>query len=80
MVMLWTASAYLLRNHKFHWISTVPAMFMTLVCATFIIHAPIGLGVNYDLSVWLGFGVTLAVTALFFIFVKPFSKEEIETA
>ena len=53
---------------------------MTLVCATFIIHAPIGLGVNYDLSVWLGFGVTLAVTALFFIFVKPFSKEEIETA
>ncbi len=80
MVMLWTASAYLLRNHKFHWISTIPAMFMTLVCATFIIHAPIGLGVNYDLSVWLGFGVTLAVTALFFIFVKPFSKEEIETA
>ena len=31
VMMLWTATAYLLRNDKFHWITTVPAMFMTTV-------------------------------------------------
>ena len=80
MVMLWTASAYLLRNNKLHWLSTIPAIFMTMVCATFIIHAPIGLGLSYDLSVWLGVGVTVFVTAIFFIFIKPFPKGEEEVA
>ena len=80
MVMLWTASAYLLRNNKLHWLSTIPAIFMTMVCATFIIHAPIGLGLSYDLSVWLGVGVTVFVTAIFFIFIKPFPKGEEEAA
>ena len=78
--MLWTASAYLLRNNKLHWLSTIPAIFMTMVRATFIIHAPIGLGLSYDLSVWLGVGVTVFVTAIFFIFIKPFSKGEEEAA
>ena len=80
MVMLWTASAYLLRNNKLHWLSTIPAIFMTMVCATFIIHAPIGLGLSYDLSVWLGVGVTVFVTAIFLIFIKPFPKGEEEAA
>ncbi len=35
VMMLWTASAYLLRHNKLHWITTIPAMFMTTVCVDF---------------------------------------------
>ncbi|NMS01707.1 carbon starvation protein A, partial [Vibrio parahaemolyticus] len=38
VMMLWTASAYLLRHNKLHWITTIPAIFMTTVCVTFILN------------------------------------------
>ena len=34
VMMLWTASAYLLRHNKLHWITTIPAIFMTTVVVT----------------------------------------------
>lgn len=38
VMMLWTASAYLLRLNKLHWVATIPAMFMTTVCICFILN------------------------------------------
>lgn len=51
VMMLWTASAYLLRLDKLHWVATIPAMFMTTVCISFIL--------NND---QLGFGLPMTVS------------------
>ncbi len=63
VIMLWTASAYLLRHNKLHWITTLPAMFMTTVCITFILNdAKQGFGLPMQLSTVVGILVSLAVT------------------
>ncbi|OBT07292.1 carbon starvation protein CstA [Vibrio sp. UCD-FRSSP16_10] len=65
VMMLWTASAYLLRYNKFHWITTIPAMFMTTVCITFILNnAKLGFGLNMEISTIIGVIVMLGITAL----------------
>ncbi len=64
VVMLWTASAYLLRHNKFHWISTVPALFMTTVCISFILNSStLGFGLPIQISTILGFLGAIAVFA-----------------
>jgi len=63
VMMLWTASAYLLRHNKFHWITTVPAMFMTTVCITFILNSSqLGFGLSMDVSTVVGILGTLMAT------------------
>ncbi len=64
VMMLWTASAYLLRHNKFHWITTVPAAFMTSVCITFILNnGTLGFGQPMQLSTIIGVVAALAITA-----------------
>lgn len=77
-VTLWAVSAYLFRTGKFHWISTIPAVFMTTICSTFILNAPIGLGLDYTLSVWLGFGIAILCAVLFFTMLKPMEEKDAE--
>ncbi len=61
--MLWTASAYLLRFNKLHWITTIPAMFMTTVCITFILNSStLGFGLPMQLSTIIGFVAMLIIT------------------
>ena len=59
--MLWTATMYLLKNYKFHWISGVPASFMTGVVSMYIFYAPEGLNLDYQISAIIGSVITLAV-------------------
>ncbi|KIL49861.1 carbon starvation CstA family protein [Jeotgalibacillus soli] len=66
-VMLWTATMYLLKNQKFHWITSIPALFMTAVVTTYIFYAPEGLGLDYTLSLILGSLLWLAVAIWFVI-------------
>ena len=76
MITLWVGAAYLLRTGKFHWIATIPALFMTAVCATFILNAPIGFGLSYDISVWGGLACTVVCGLLFFGLLKPAKTPE----
>ncbi|EIO3980289.1 carbon starvation protein A [Vibrio vulnificus] len=63
VMMLWTASAYLLRHNKLHWITTVPAFFMTTVCVTFILNnSALGFGLPMQLSTIAGVLFASAVT------------------
>ena len=39
-IMLWAGAAYLVRRDRFHWICTVPAIFMTAVCVSYICYEP----------------------------------------
>lgn len=62
-MMLWTASAYLLRHNKIHWIATVPAMFMTTVCITFILNSStLGFGLPMYISTATGILAMLMIT------------------
>ncbi|GEA50637.1 carbon starvation protein A [Vibrio inusitatus NBRC 102082] len=63
VMMLWTASAYLLRHNKFHWVTTVPAMFMTTVVITFILNnSTLGFGLGMQISTIVGVLTMLGIT------------------
>ena len=63
VMRLWTASAYLLRHNKLHWVATLPAMFMTTVIFTFILNSStLGFGLGMDLSTTLGVIAMLMIT------------------
>lgn len=60
--MLWTASAYLLRHNKLHWITSVPALFMTTVVTTFILNSStLGFGLPIMISTLIGIVTALAI-------------------
>ncbi|MCE0493229.1 carbon starvation CstA family protein [Vibrio salinus] len=62
VIMLWTASAYLIRHNKLHWVTSVPALFMTTVCTSFILsNNTLGFGLPMQLSTILGFIFAVAV-------------------
>ncbi|PIC95141.1 carbon starvation protein A [Sporosarcina sp. P26b] len=60
-VMLWTATSYLIRGKRSHWIAGIPAMFMTAVVVTYWMYAPEGLHLGYGLSVSTGIIVSVAI-------------------
>lgn len=71
VMMLWTASAYLLRHNKLHWIATLPAMFMTTVVISFLLNsATLGAGLPMALSTVTGLVLTLVITALLITRIK----------
>lgn len=70
MVMLWAASAYLIRLNKFHWICSIPAMFMTAVCFTYLLYAPEGFALSWTLSLIIGLAITLVISLFFFLKIR----------
>ena len=48
---LWMITVYLARNHKAYIITLIPAIFMTVVCSSFLIASPQALG-REDLTPW----------------------------
>lgn len=76
MVMLWTAAGYLYCFNKFHWVATIPAIFISAVCFTYLFFHKIGFGLNYQLSVYLGLFVTAVCLILFFVLLKPVAKSD----
>ncbi|WP_432452038.1 MULTISPECIES: carbon starvation CstA family protein [unclassified Agarivorans] len=79
VMMLWTASAYLLRHNKFHWVSTVPAMFMTTVVLTFILNSStLGFGLPMTISTIAGCVTTLVITGLLIARMKGIGESDID--
>lgn len=64
---LWALSMYLLQKKKPYVITLLPALFMTMVCATYIFVAPEGFGLSYSVSLLIGSIVTLICLVLFWI-------------
>jgi carbon starvation protein CstA len=42
--VLWIGAAYLIKKGRAHWMCSLPAAFLTFVCVSFLIVAPLGLG------------------------------------
>ncbi len=72
---LWSIAVLLRRRGRWHWLATLPALFMTTMCATFLFHAPEGLQWPQGLSTALGAGVAALCALLFFVRVKAAGAE-----
>lgn len=60
-ITLWAISVYLARRKKHHWITSLPATFMTAVCVSFLLYAPIGF--SQPMHIATGGGIILAIVA-----------------
>ena len=63
----WSLTVFLARERKglSYLITLIPALFMTVVCVTYIMFAPEGLSLNYHLSLGIGLGVATLFVMLF---------------
>ncbi len=62
---LWSLAVLLRRRGRLHGIATLPALFMTAMCGTYILHAPEGLGQPLLLSSCLGLMAAAGALLLF---------------
>jgi carbon starvation protein CstA len=62
-VALWAGAVYLAKHGRNYWIALVPAVFMTAVATGYILCAPEGLGMPYEV------GLTAGIVAAFTLFV-----------
>ncbi|HBN06810.1 MAG TPA: carbon starvation protein A, partial [Bacteroidales bacterium] len=62
---LWACSVYLRKEKRNYFITLLPAMFMTCVCATYIMYAPEGFSLPYWVSVAIGITLTITFLSVF---------------
>ncbi|WP_170008141.1 carbon starvation CstA family protein [Bacillus fonticola] len=67
VIALWVGAMYLFIAKKNYWIAMVPAIFMTMATSTYILYAPIGLGLSLNIAYVGATFFTVAITLLFFI-------------
>ena len=64
-LVLWTGAAYLVHKGKPHWMCSIPAIFLTFICVSFIVVSPIGLKMSPIVGYIAGAVVSLAAFILF---------------
>lgn len=62
-IMLWTSAAYLYHRQLCHWICTIPAVFITAACVTYILYEP-NMGFGIDIFISDIIGIVVAVVCL----------------
>ncbi|MBN2656066.1 MAG: carbon starvation protein A [Spirochaetales bacterium] len=72
-IVLWTAAVYLVKKGKFHWIATIPSVFMTAVVTTYILQAPEGFKLSTSISYPVGI---VAAIGLFLLFLLKVMKKQ----
>ncbi|TXG35168.1 carbon starvation CstA family protein [Seonamhaeicola maritimus] len=78
-IVLWAAAVYMKQQGKKAWFILIPAAFMTIVVTTYILVAPEGFKLNYELSCTIGIIVFLFLS-IWFIFYKSTSITSIKEA
>ena len=64
---------YFAVNKKKHWFISLPAVFLTMICLTYIFVAPVkagGMNLSKDLSLFLGVLFTVIISVLWYIYYK----------
>lgn len=65
--MLWAGAMYLLKRGKFHWICTLPALFMTTMTTTYLMfEGKVGFGLPIGVSTGIGFAIAMICAFIFF--------------
>ncbi|MBQ8050837.1 MAG: carbon starvation protein A [Bacteroidaceae bacterium] len=79
-VTLWAVTVWMARRGKCFWMGFLPALFMTMVCTSYILIAPEGLELPLRPSLWAGLAVTLLSAYLFLkwkISYKPYKTKKL---
>ena len=67
-IVLWAGAAYLVRRDRCHWICTIPAVFMTAVCVSYICFEPsMGFGMGIDISNIIGVAAAIVAFVAFMV-------------
>lgn len=74
---LWALTVYLAREHRLYIITLIPALFMTLVCSTYICIAPEGFTLPHSISYIIATVITLSCLVAFGIFMKKLAKSRV---
>ncbi len=77
-IVLWTITAYLIYENKAYWVTLFPAIFMTMVCSTYILIAPEGFQLPNEISYLGGALITLGITLMFWIYTTQRKKVFVE--
>lgn len=78
VVTLWAVTVFLVQEKKFFYLTLLPALFMTMVCSTFIfISEREGFGLDDSLSYVIGGGITLLALSGFIIWKIRYSRNRI---
>lgn len=70
MIVLWAAAAYLVKNNKSHWMTSIPATFMTAVSVTYLLQAPEGFRLSTTIAYPVGAIAAVAALAFFIMKIK----------
>ena len=62
---LWAITVYLAQQRKCYWITLLPALFMTVVCTTYILTAPEGFGLPFTAGLAGGLTLMALFAAIF---------------
>lgn len=75
---LWAVTVYLTRHGKVYWITLLPAMFMTVVCISYILYAPQpeGLGVDHTVAVGTGCATAIALAGVFSVYARKIRSDK----
>ena len=71
---LWTITVYLTLHHKPYVITLIPAVFMTMVCTSFLIVSKIAFGLPMTVGYAVGGFVALVAITLFFVWKRKLAK------
>ena len=77
MIMLWAASAYMVKAKKNYWIPAVPAVFMSAVTCSYILQAPEGLRLPIVFSNVAGVVFAIILSVLFVRYTRNKEKQDI---
>lgn len=76
VITLWTITVYLVLVRKAYWATLIPALFMTMVCTTYIFISPKALGLDHRLSYALGGVATVAAAIAFAVWFRKQSNNK----
>ncbi|MDR0687885.1 MAG: carbon starvation protein A [Prevotellaceae bacterium] len=62
---LWAITVYFVQQKRFYWITLIPAVFMTLVCSTYLLIAPEGFALPSAIACTGGAVFTVAMLLIF---------------
>lgn len=68
---LWSIAVFLRRSGRVHWYATVPGVFLTAVCITYLLTDKICLGFPHGISMVIGWCVSLALVPVLIKRVTP---------
>lgn len=73
---LWAVTMWMVRRNKNYWLGLIPALFMTVVCVTYILGAPEGFQLPHKINLPVGVAVMLAAAIWFAIHLRKRSDKE----